>query len=162
MKNLFLPLLIALLLPLGSIAQEAVCAWDRIPVLIAPDKTAAQVGFVRFGTDPVKTTYETITVQEDYKRTYVKIILADGTQGWINQYLLVSGGEAAVVKYDSDLFQNPVDGVTKVRGGGLSAGEPVIKTEFNGPYVHIVTKNKEKSGIFFGCTAHPPFTPLNA
>ncbi len=146
MKNLFFALLIVLVLPIGSMAQEAVCAWDKIPVLIAPDKTSAQVGYVRFGTDPVKTTYETITVQEDYKRTYVKIILADGTQGWINQYLLVNNGEAAVVKYDMNLFQNPVDGVTKVKGGELKSGEPVIKTEFNGPYVHIVTKNKEKSG----------------
>ncbi len=145
MKNLFFLLVVSLFI-IKAQAQEAVCAWDRIPLLIAPDKTSAQVGSVRFGTDIVKTSYETITVQEDYKRTYVRITLADGTQGWINQYLLVPNGEAGVIKYDIDLYQNPVDGVTKVKGGALTAGDPVIKTEFNGAYVHILTKNKEKSG----------------
>lgn len=131
---------------LGIYAQTAVTAWDRVGVMSAPAKTSTQIAAIHFGNDVVNVTDETIQVQEDRKRTYVKIVLADGTTGWINQYLLIANGEGAVVKQTTGVFQNPVDGITMMRGLEFEAGEPVIKTEFNGAYAYVYSKERKKSG----------------
>lgn len=148
MKTIISRMAIAFLLffTLSVYAQTAVTAWDRVGVMNAPAKTSNQIAAINFGTDVVNVTDETIQVQEDRKRTYVKIVLADGTTGWINQYLLIPNGEAAVVKQTTGVFQNPVDGITMMRGLEFEAGEPVIKTEFNGAYAYVYSKERKKSG----------------
>lgn len=128
-------------------AQDmAVTAWDRIGILSGPSKTSSQIAAIHFGTDEVRLTLETLQVQEDKKRTYVKVVLPNGTEGWVNQYLLIPNGTAAVVKTYSNVYQNPVDGVTMVRGVDFEAGEPVIFTLFSGPYAYLTAKEKKKAG----------------
>lgn len=129
------------------LAQDmAVTAWDRIGIMSGPSKTSSQIAAIHFGTDEVRLTLETLQVQEDKKRTYVKVVLPNGTEGWVNQYLLIPNGSAAVVKTYSNVYQNPVDGVTMVRGVDFDAGEPVILTLFSGPYAYLTAKEKKKAG----------------
>lgn len=148
MKTIISRMATAILLccALDMYAQTAVTAWDRVGVMNAPAKTSSQIATLYFGTDVVNVTDETIQVQEDRKRTYVKVVLTDGATGWINQYLLISNGEGAVVKQTTGVFQNPVDGITMMRGLEFEAGEPVIKTEFNGAYAYVYSKERKKSG----------------
>lgn len=131
----------------GVFAQSAVTAWDRIGILIAPGKTSTQIGAIKFGTDPVLLTGDRSPVQEDKKvRTYAKVILEDGKAGWVNEYLLIPDGEAAVVTKRSGAYQLPEENASMLRGIEFTPGEPVIKTAFNGPFVYVFSRNKEKQG----------------
>lgn len=148
MKNKLFALSFAIMLfaPYISLAQTAVTAWERIGIMIAPSKTSTQIAAIRFGVDPVTLTDEKIQVQEDRKRTYVKVVLPDGTMGWVNEYLMIPNGEGALIRQTTDVFQNPVDGITMVRGVAFEAGEPVVKSEFNGAYAFVYGRDRKKSG----------------
>lgn len=139
-----LSVLFAALLPVFSFAQsKAVSVYDRGSVFVAPDRTSPTVGTVRFGVDEIEMTLETQQVE---KTTFVKVILADGTTGWISKYLLVPNGEGAVIAQNTGIYQNPVDNTTMVRNKEFAAGEPVIFTELSGPYAHVVGREKAKEG----------------
>lgn len=139
-----LSVLFAALLPVFSFAQsKAVSVYDRGSVFVAPDRTSPTVGTVRFGVDEVEMTLET---QQIEKTTFVKVILADGTTGWISKYLLVPNGEGAVIAQNTGIYQNPVDNTTMVRNKEFAAGEPVVFTELSGPYAHVVGREKTKEG----------------
>lgn len=139
-----LSLLFVALMPIFSFAQtKAVSVFDRGSVFVAPDRTSTPVGTVRFGVDVVDMTLET---QQIDKTIFVKVLLSDGTTGWISKYLLVPNGEGAVIAQNTGIFQNPVDNVTMVRNKEFVAGEPVVFTELSGPYAYVVGHEKKKEG----------------
>lgn len=139
-----LNLLFLALCPLFSFAQtKAVSVYERGSVFVAPDRTSTPVGTIRFGVDVVEMTLETI-IQD--KTTFVKVILGDGTTGYVSKYLLVPNGEGAVIAQNTGIFQNPVDNVTMVRNKEFTAGEPVVFTELSGPYAYVVGQEKKKEG----------------
>jgi len=158
MKISYLSLFTFCLLPLLGLSQNGVTAWESIGIRIAPDKTSQQIGTVRFGTDIMKMTDEKEEVEEDKKqRTYLKVVLADGTEGWINDYLIIPNGEGAVIIKQTPVFKNPKTSNETLKNWTFEAGDPVIKTDVAGDYAYIYSERKEKKGwVPLKCLAVSP------
>ncbi|MFN0202747.1 MAG: hypothetical protein ACKVTZ_14585 [Bacteroidia bacterium] len=129
-----------------SLAQKtATTVWHQLGVKAEPSKDSKEVGKIFFG-ENVTTTPERIEVSEDRKRTYVKLSLPDGKEGWINEYLLIPEGEGVVINTQTAAIRNPKDPKTFLVGMNFEAGEPVVKTEFSGKYAYIIGVEKNKKG----------------
>lgn len=147
MKISYFTLLSFCIFPLLGFSQNGVTAWESIGVRIAPDKTSQQVGTVRFGMDIMKMTDEKEEVEEDKKqRTYLKVVLADGTTGWINDYLIIPNGEGAVIIKNTPVFKNPKTSKETLKNWSFEAGDAVIKTDVSDGYAYIFSERKEKKG----------------
>lgn len=80
------------------------------------------------------------------KRSFLKVRLADGKEGWVNAWQLAAPAQAAVLLERTALYKRP-DQAT-VTGKSLPAGELVARLgrEESGDWVEVVTMNRSLRG----------------
>ncbi len=77
-------------------------------------------------------------------RTYMKVRLSDGQEGWVNQYLFVEGNELVAVTKDVELFRRP-DQMT-FKDELFKRGEIAVLEDQKDDWMKLVGIEREKSG----------------
>lgn len=120
---------------------EGVSVWDQVSVRAEPGakttyKTALSIGesFIYTGQDSV--------VEE---KTYAKIQLNDGEEGWSRKDFLVPGAKAAVIMDDASLYSRP-DLLTKT-DKSFSAMDIVASIETQDEWMNIRGKRADGSWL---------------
>jgi SH3-like domain-containing protein len=126
-----------------TLITKAACAWESVPVRVEPGTKGKSVATVYFG-EIVTYLGQKETLEAD-KRTYQLIRTADGKEGWIHEYLFIENGVVAVLTRDMPIYKRPGTATT-VTGMSFIAGELVILDQFEGEWMHISARKKERTG----------------
>ncbi|MEZ4776982.1 MAG: SH3 domain-containing protein [Bacteroidia bacterium] len=124
-----------------------VCVWSESPVFSEPDKRAAIVAVMQFGEEASSLGEEAYVALE--KNNYLKVRGADGKVGWVNEFLFVPEGGAAVVLAEGRVYRRP-NTISTVTMDFFLPGEIVIMEDVVGQWVKLVSRNREKTGWIEG------------
>ena len=94
------------------IEKSAICVWDQVSVRETPSAKGKWVTAISIGESLMKLG-ETAVDSLDGNRSYIRVRLADGTEGWSVSELIIEDGKVAVFMADKDIYQRP-DLLTKV------------------------------------------------
>lgn len=123
----------------------AVSLWDKAGLRTAPGrgKEAEYITTINFGELVTYLDEEKEVESED--RTYVKVRLTDGSEGWTNQYLMAMDAMRAVAVEPIQLYRRP--DLTTITDKSFEEGEifAVLASE-NGDWVEVVGKQRKKEG----------------
>ena len=87
---------------------------------------------------------------EKEKRTYIKVRLKDGQEGWVHQYLFESHAILAAVTTESELYRRP--DLMTLREDKLEVGEIIVVIEdsmslsYKEDWLHVSNREKKKKG----------------
>lgn len=81
---------------------------------------------------------------EDEDRTYAKIRLSDGQEGWMNSYLLAPDAEVSAFTKKSSVFNRP--DFTTTTDKKFELGDVVAVTKTQGDWIQVVGEQKKKKG----------------
>ena len=81
---------------------------------------------------------------ESEDRTYVKIRLSDGKEGWMNKYLFAPDAEVKAFTKKSSVFNRP--DFTTSTDKKFEIGEVVAVTQTKGEWIEVVGEQKKKKG----------------
>ena len=81
---------------------------------------------------------------KDEGRTYMKVRLKDGEEGWVHDYLFEKNAKLAAVSGAMELYRRP-DMMT-LKDDKLLPGEIVVTMEQQGEWLHISGREKKKKG----------------
>ena len=123
------------------------CVWNKVPLRKAPGKSGPYVSRVYFGEQVEKVGEEAYLPEE--KRTYVKVRSSDGQVGWVHEYLFVSGGTAAVVLQEGQIYERPNTPST-ITMKAFVPGEIVVMETAVGDWINLIGREKKKSGWIKG------------
>jgi len=89
-----------------DMANSAVCLWPTVGLRDKPGRSGAEyLTGIKFG-ETVSLTGEEEEIKSE-KRTYLKVKLKDGQEGWANEYLFALGAKPVVAVADIDIFKRP-------------------------------------------------------
>ncbi len=82
---------------------------------------------------------------EKEDRTYTKVRLTDGKDGWVYAYLFAFNAERAAITQNTTLFKRP--DISTPAGKSLEFGEIIaIDEKQDDGWIHVFTKEKKKQG----------------
>lgn len=126
--------------------STAVCLWEQAGLRTAPGRgdDAKWVTAINFGEVVTLTGEETTVESED--RSYLKMRLSGGVEGWSNAYLFATDADRAVSFGTIDLYKRPE--LTTFSGGQFEIGEIfAIKRNSEEPgWLEVLGKERKKSG----------------
>lgn len=120
----------------AELSKAAVCLWPKVGLRSAPGrgKDAEYLTTIYFG--------EQVTLTGDKKekdeRTYLKVMLSDGSEGWSDEYLFGVGGEIAVATGTLPLYKRP--DLATMQGKNFKKGDLLVLKP---------TKNKWREAVGF-------------
>ncbi|MEZ4847582.1 MAG: SH3 domain-containing protein [Bacteroidia bacterium] len=81
---------------------------------------------------------------EGENRTYMKVRLKDGQEGWVHDYLFEKNARLAATADEIELYRRP-DMMT-LRDDKLLPGEIIVTMEKQGEWIHVSGREKKKKG----------------
>jgi len=126
--------------------SAAVCLWNKAALREAAGKDGKYSTSVVFG-EQVEMLGETKKVDEE-NRTYMKVRLSDGSEGWVNQYLFAGKSKLGIILQSASLYNRP-DLMTQ-KSSRMEAGELVIVSSKHAEWVKVSTADRKKSGWISG------------
>lgn len=124
-------------------AVDAVCIWEEISLREGPSAKDKFVTYVHLGE---KVTYLGQTAVDSVKgKTYAKIALADGKEGWSRKDFIIPDAIPASFLQDTDIYGRP-DLLTKTKSK-FSAMDIVAKISEKDDWSEVTGKRKEGSWI---------------
>ncbi len=120
-----------------------ISAWDHVKVHEFPNQSSPHVGTIVF-TEEVRHQGREAFVRGE-NRNYLYVQTEDGTQGWVSDAYLVSGGGAVVILQDAAIFSKPGT-TTAITNQQFVAGELVILSEFREGWIKLTGRQKGKEG----------------
>ena len=129
----------------GSIA---VSLWDNGGIREEPGKDGKWITSVSFG-ETVTYLDEKKDVEESGKtRTYIKVKLSDGKEGWANEYLYAMNAELGVVVKPASIYKRPE--MTTITDKSFEAGDVIAVMNSEGDFMEVVGYKKQKQGWIMG------------
>ncbi|RMG28835.1 MAG: hypothetical protein D6730_04940 [Bacteroidetes bacterium] len=119
-----------------------ICVWDHSGLRESPGKRGTYITPVYFG-EQVELLGESQYLPAE-KRTYIKIRLADGKEGWVNQYLFAEKAFLAVITKSTDIYRRP-DFMT-LKDEKFEEGEIVAVAEVRNDWIKVIGEKHHKSG----------------
>lgn len=121
----------------------AICLWGKVGLREEAGAKAKYLTTIYFG-EKIELLGESQEIESE-KRTYVKVGLSDGKEGWVNEYLIATDAELAVASNTIDVYRRP--DLMTASGKKLERGEivAVMETDKEG-WVQILGKEKAKEG----------------
>lgn len=134
--------------PVAEIKESAaVCIWDKIAVREEPSSKSKWVTSISLG--ETLTSLGTIALDTlDKDRKYVKVRLADGTEGWSIEDFIIPDAKVGVFQEDNVIYKRP-DLLTKT-DNKFSQMDIVAIKSVEGEWVEIVGKRSEGKWIESG------------
>lgn len=123
------------------------CVWSESPVFSQPDKRSDIVAVMQFGEEATRLGEEAYVAHE--KNNYLKVRGADGKVGWVNEFLFVAEGGAAVVLAEGRVYRRP-NTISTVTMDLFLPGEIVILEDVAGQWVKLVSRDRQKTGWMEG------------
>ena len=120
-----------------------ISAWDHVKVHEYPNQSSPHLGTIVF-TEEVRHQGREAFVRGE-NRNYLYVQTEDGTQGWVSDAYLVSGGGAVVILQDAAIFSKPGT-TTAITNQQFTAGELVILSEFREGWIKLTGRQKAKEG----------------
>ena len=84
----------------------SVCVWNKGSVRDMPSRNAKWLSGMALG-EKVVWTGETVVDSSDQNRTYHKVRLSDGTEGWASEYVLALDAIPGIVIKNAQIFRRP-------------------------------------------------------
>jgi len=90
--------------------KTSACIWDNVPVWETASEKGKYLTAISIG--EIVTVLDEVPADSTAAKTFIKIKLGDGTEGWARKDFIVSGGKSVVFINDSDIYGRP-DALTK-------------------------------------------------
>jgi len=123
----------------GITPVAAVCVWDNLSVRAIPSDKGKWLTSLSLG-ESITLLNETV-VDSTSERTYTKVQLTDGNEGWSLADFIVADGEAATFIQDADVYSRP-DLLTKTNKQYSRMDIVAIKSTQDG-WLEVVGKRKD-------------------
>ena len=120
---------------------DAVCIWDKVGLRDAPGTEGKWITSISIGESLSYLNMDSVI--DD--RTYVKVALNDGNQGWARQDFIVSDAQPGVIVKDADLYSRP-DLLTKT-DKKFSKMDIISGTESQDDWIKVKGKRAEGKWI---------------
>lgn len=82
------------------------------------------------------------------RRTYIKVRLSDGQEGWVHQYLFSENATLAAITQDAKVYRRP--DLMTLKDDIFELGEIVAASEQRNDWIRVSGKEKTKSGWIKG------------
>lgn len=128
--------------------KQAICLWPKVGVREMADPNAAgnnSLATAVFG-ERVEMLGQTEKVGD---KTYIKIKLSDGTEGWVNEYLFAQKAKLAAITKMTSIYERP-DQMTLIRDKKAEFGEIVAVMNKEGDWIQVLGKKKSIKGYILG------------
>lgn len=126
-----------------STTPLAVSLWNKAGLREEAGRSAKYITTVNFGELVTSMGEEEEIESED--RTYIKVRLADGQEGWVNKYLLAVDAMRAVAVEDIQVYRRP--DLTTMTDDVFEEGEIfAVLTGDRDDWVEVVGKERKKKG----------------
>ena len=129
--------------------KVAICVWNVAGLRQEPgnqdytkDKKKNYLEAIIYG-EKVEMLGEEVEIESE-SRTYMKVRLQDGQEGWVHDYLFEKNGTLAVVIKETELYRRP-DFMT-LRDDKFDPGEILVTMERQGEWLHVSGREKRKKG----------------
>ncbi|MEO0471945.1 MAG: SH3 domain-containing protein [Bacteroidota bacterium] len=125
-------------------AKQAICLWPQVGLRDkAGRKDAEYLTGISFG-EKVELLGESVEVAEE-KRTYIKVRLSDGKEGFVNSYLFAEDAERMVATSEIDVYKRP--DLTTFKGDKIKRGQLVALTNNQeGNWTELMALERKPSG----------------
>lgn len=126
---------------------KAVCIWDEVSVRATADAKGKWLTSISKG-EVLEYLGEDTPDAQDSKKTYAKVRLTDGTEGWSRKDFIIPDGEVAVFLENNTIYKRP-DLLTKT-DDEFSQMDIVAIQSMQGDWVEVIGKRKEGTWISTG------------
>ena len=120
-----------------------ICAWERAELRAEPNVKTPATTMIYFGELVENLDRKSYVAAE--RANYVKVKVADGNVGWVNEAFFVEGGELATVLNQSRIYLRP-NTISTATMDHFEPGEVVIYSPNSGSWAFLESKNKQKKG----------------
>lgn len=130
-------------------ANSALCTWDGQGIRTESGSGGKWLATLSFGEE--MTLLNEVEEDEKGKKTYEKVRLLDGKEGWIRQDLIEKGGTLAAIKSDAQIYSRP--SVSNITDDNIKMGALVVLKQTKEEFSEFVSKNinrKRKKGWLLG------------
>ncbi|MEL6193353.1 MAG: hypothetical protein AAFR66_14945 [Bacteroidota bacterium] len=126
------------------IDNQAICLWDGAGLRDGPGRgeKLTYLSTIYFG-EQVELLGESELV-EATNRTYLKVRLSDGEEGWVHQYLFAENAYLAAVMGEAEIYRRP--DIMTFKDDKFERGEVVTVMEEKGDWIRLVGMERKKSG----------------
>ena len=118
---------------------SAVSVWDGHSLRAEPDGKSKWLASVSFG--------EKMTLlgesKSDDKRTYEKVVLLDGKEGWVRDDLIHKGGTFGVVTKSAQIYSRP--SISNIADKNVEFGTLVVVKQEKEEFKEFIAKNDKKN-----------------
>lgn len=119
----------------------AICLWEKVGLRDSPGTGGKYLATIYFG-EKVELVGASREVDD---KTYLKMRLSDGEEGWANAYLFAEEAELAVAAEEVELYRRP--DVMTAMGEKIPRGEIVaVKQGDNPQWVEVVSQRRKLEG----------------
>ncbi len=126
-----------------STTKEAISLWGKVGLRDAPGSKAKYLTTIFFG-EKVDMLGESQEIESE-KRTYIKVGLSDGKEGWVNEYLFATNAQLAVAANEIDIYKRP--DLMTASGKKLKRGEIVAFMDSDkAGWLEIIGEERKKAG----------------
>ena len=129
------------------VATKAVCIWDEVSVRATADAKGKWLTSISKG-EVLEYLGEDAPDAQDAKKTYSKIKLTDGTEGWSRKDFIIPDGEVAVFLESNTIYRRP--DLLTVTEDEFSQMDIVAVTTTQNDWVEVTGKRKEGTWISTG------------
>ena len=126
---------------------KAVCIWNEVSVRATPDAKGKWLTSISIG-EALEYLGEDAPDAQDPKKTYTRVKLTDGTEGWSRKDFIIENGEVAVFLENNAIYKRP-DLLTKTDHEFSQMDIVAIKST-QGDWVEVSGKRKEGTWITTG------------
>ena len=131
------------------VAQEdtltvGICLWDKVGLRAAPgmNKNIDYITTIYLG-ERIYLLGESKEVEKE-NRTYIKVRLSDGSEGWVYKYLFACDARLAAISTTTNLYRRPDEMMLKSQR--FETGEILAITDEKDGWYQVAGKDKRKIG----------------
>jgi hypothetical protein len=140
-----------------AVSQEAkaICIWDKASLVDKPEKAGKWLSSVSLG-ESVVFLNETIEETTDRKRTFHKVRLSDGKEGWVQGEFVVPNATGAAVTETTVIYSRP--NLTSVSKNSFEPFDIIAVLSEKDGWVEVVGKRKTGTWIDKGFIKHKAYS----
>ena len=128
-------------------STTAICIWDQVSVRDTPDAKGKWLTSISVG-EQLEYLGEDASDAQDDKKTYTKVKLTDGTEGWSRKDFIIPDGQVAVFLENNTIYRRP-DLLTKT-DDEFSQMDIIAITATQDDWVEVTGKREEGTWISTG------------
>ncbi|MEM9935755.1 MAG: hypothetical protein AAF824_19170, partial [Bacteroidota bacterium] len=123
--------------------DQAICLWDGAGLRDGPGRgeKLTYLSTIYFG-EQVELLGASELV-ESTNRTYLKVRLSDGEEGWVHQYLFAENAYLAAILGEAEIYRRP--DIMTFKDDNFERGEVVTVMEEKGEWIKLVGMERKKS-----------------